>query len=142
VRYPEGTIQLNEEHDLPLLRQLAHSRFAARSQLAQDGFLDRRTAPSLGAEHIYSLTTHSGARLEEIEGRFSLSLSAEQSKMTWLPRALADATLLLNQRSGGPLNCGYRKPERRCVEPLRLLVWRRCRRLCANNSAEPLRFFT
>src|SRR5262244_3343807 len=34
------------------------------------------------------------------------------------------------------------KPERSCVAPLRLLVWRRCRRLCPNNSAGPLRLFT
>jgi hypothetical protein len=45
------------------------------------GFLDRRTVPSPGVEHIYSLTTHSAARLEEIEERFSLSLStAEQGR--------------------------------------------------------------
>ena len=98
LRYPEGAIQLNDEHDLPLLRQLAHSRFATRSQLTEflrpgctgctdecrrtfnwrikrlmdHSFLDRRTVPSLGAEHVYSLTTHSAARLEEIEERFSL----------------------------------------------------------------------
>jgi hypothetical protein len=73
VRYPEGTVELNGEHDLPLLRQLAHSRFVTRSQLAEyqslrgsdecrrsfnwrikrlmdHGFVDRRTVPALGAE--------------------------------------------------------------------------------------------
>jgi hypothetical protein len=51
----------------------------------------------------------------------------------------------LDQRSGGVLNCGQGKPgkpERSCVEPFRLLVWRRCRRLCANRSAGPFRLFT
>jgi hypothetical protein len=103
VRYPVGTIQLNGEHDLPLLRQLAHTRFATRSQLVEfqglrgsdecrrslnwrikrlidHGFVDRRTVPALGAEYIYSLTTHGAVRLEGIEERFSLSLSAERSK--------------------------------------------------------------
>lgn len=42
--------------------------------------MDRRTVPALGAEYIYSLTTHGAIRLEEIEERFSLSLSAERSK--------------------------------------------------------------
>src|SRR5512146_2810055 len=32
--------------------------------------------------------------------------------------------------------------ERSCAEPLRLLVWRKCRRLRPNNSAGPLRRFT
>src|ERR1700730_12457167 len=41
-----------------------------------------------------------------------------------------------------PLNWGKGRPECSCVEPLRLLVWRRCRRLCPNNSAGPLRLFT
>jgi hypothetical protein len=104
VRYREGTIQLNREHDLALLRQLAHSRFATRSQLVEflnlrgsdecrrsfnwrikrridHGFVDRRTVPMLGAAYIYSLTAHGAVRLEEIEERFSLSLSAERSKV-------------------------------------------------------------
>lgn len=103
MRYPEGTVELNGEHDLPLLRQLAHSRFVTRSQLAEyqslrgsdecrrsfnwrikrlmdHGFVDRRTVPALGAEYIYSLTTHGALRLEEIEERFSFSLSAERNK--------------------------------------------------------------
>ena len=28
--------------------------------------------------------------------------------------------------NGGLINCGQGKPERSCVEPFRLLVWRRC----------------
>ena len=44
------------------------------------GFVDRRTVPALGAEYIYSLTTHGALRLEEIEERFSFSLSAERNK--------------------------------------------------------------
>ena len=48
----------------------------------------------------------------------------------------------LDQRNGGLMNCGQGKPERSCVEPFRLLVWRRCRRLCLNRSAEPWRRFT
>ena len=42
--------------------------------------MNRRTVPALGAEYIYSLDTQSAAHLEEIEERFSLSVSAERSK--------------------------------------------------------------
>ena len=35
----------------------------------------------MGAAYIYSLTTHGAVRLEEVEERFSLSLSAERSKV-------------------------------------------------------------
>src|SRR6266403_1487520 len=33
MRYPEGSIQLNQSRDLPLLRQVLHSEFITRSQL-------------------------------------------------------------------------------------------------------------
>ena len=33
MRYPEGSIQLNQSRDLPLLRQILHSEFITRSQL-------------------------------------------------------------------------------------------------------------
>jgi hypothetical protein len=103
VRYPEGTIQLNREHDPPYCDNL-RTCFATRSQLVEflnlrgsdecrrsfnwrikrlidHWFVDRRTVPALGAAYIYSLTTHGAVRLEEIEERFSLSLSAERSKV-------------------------------------------------------------
>ena len=33
MRYPKGSIQLNQSRDLPLLRQMLHSEFITRSQL-------------------------------------------------------------------------------------------------------------
>ncbi len=35
MRYPKSSIQLNEARDLPLLRQILHSEFAAHSQLLE-----------------------------------------------------------------------------------------------------------
>ena len=36
--------------------------------------------PALGAEYVYALTTHGAVTLEEIEQRFSLSLSADRNQ--------------------------------------------------------------
>ena len=33
MRYPRGSIQLNQSRDLPLLRQILHSEFVTHSQL-------------------------------------------------------------------------------------------------------------
>src|SRR5712675_687135 len=38
MRYPKGSIQLNQSRDLPLLRQILHSEFVTRSQLFE--FMD------------------------------------------------------------------------------------------------------
>ncbi len=38
MRYPKGSIQLNQSRDLPLLRQILHSEFITRSQLFE--FMD------------------------------------------------------------------------------------------------------
>ena len=103
MRYPKDSLHLGREHDYPLLRQLAHSRFATRSQLfeymqlrgcsecrrsfnwrtqrlIQHDLVSRRTVPALGAEYVYALTTHGAVTLEEIEQRFSLSLSADRNQ--------------------------------------------------------------
>ena len=103
MRYPKDSLHLSREHDYPLLRQLAHSRFATRSQLfeymqlrgcsecrrsfnwrtqrlIQHDLVSRRTVPALGAEYVYALTTHGAVTLEEIEQRFSLSLSADRNQ--------------------------------------------------------------
>ena len=103
MRYPKDSLKLSREHDYPLLRQLARSRFATRSQLFQymqlDGcgecrrsfnwriqrlrdhdFIGRRTVPALGADYVYALTMHGAVRLEEMEERFSLSLSTDRNQ--------------------------------------------------------------
>ena len=103
MRYPKDSLYLSREHDYPLLRQLAHSRFARHGQLfeymqlrgssecrrsfnwrtqrlIQHDLVSRWTVPALGAEYVYALTTRGAVTLEEIEERFSLSLSADRNQ--------------------------------------------------------------
>lgn len=40
MRYPKGSIQLNQSRDLPLLRQILHSEFVTRSQLFEFSLLN------------------------------------------------------------------------------------------------------
>jgi DNA-binding HxlR family transcriptional regulator len=89
MRYPKGSIQLNEARDLPLLRQILHSEFATHSQLfefmrlehseqnrksfdwrlrrlAENGLVERR-APLAGvAEVVYSIATNGADLLQDM----------------------------------------------------------------------------
>ena len=90
--------------------------------------------------HVSDMPTHSRPRdstseLDQVHAR-TVNICVSTRPYAVVPLQTLD------QRSGGPLKCGQGKLERSCVEPLRLLAWRRCRRPCPNTSARPLRPFT
>src|SRR5664280_943004 len=55
-------------------------RHPGTQRLIQHDLVSRRTVPALGAEYVYALTTDGAVTLEEIEQRFSLSLSADRNQ--------------------------------------------------------------
>lgn len=87
MRYPRGSIQLNQSRDLPLLRQILHSEFATHSQLfefmrlnhhersrksfdwrvhrlVECGFVFRQTKPTCTGEFVYSIARSAAAVLQ------------------------------------------------------------------------------
>jgi len=66
------------------------------------------------------MTSKQEVRNYRFEDRYTRILSVLDFLMRYpFARAYAVAPLqTLNRRSGGPLSCGLRNPERSCVEPL------------------------
>jgi len=94
MRYPKGSVQLNESRDLPLLRQILHSEFVSHSQLfefaklnqfersrksfdwrvrrlVQSGLATRQTVPGCMGGFVYSVAG-SGAALLQGRGEYCL----------------------------------------------------------------------
>ena len=97
MRYITGCLNLSQERDYPLLRQLARSGFATDSQLfefmqlgrhersrrsfrwrvqrlVEHNLVGRHTAAVLGAEYVYSLTEQGTQRVEAMGEGFAVSL--------------------------------------------------------------------
>jgi len=89
MRYPKGSIQLNQSRDLPLLRQILHSEFVTRSQLlelaqlshyersrnsfhwrmrrlVERGLVLRRTLPAGTGDTVYSVASAAAALLQSM----------------------------------------------------------------------------
>lgn len=87
MRYPKGSLQLNESRDLPLLRQILHSEFVTHSQLfdfmclnycertrksfdwrlrrlVDRRLVHRQTVPGCTGEFVYSLGTGAALMLQ------------------------------------------------------------------------------
>jgi hypothetical protein len=87
MRYPKGSIQLNQSRDLPLLRQILHSEFVTHSQLFEFMHLNhyersrksfdwrlrrlvdrelvrRQTTPSCVGEFVYSVASSAAILLQ------------------------------------------------------------------------------
>jgi hypothetical protein len=94
MRYPKGSIQLNQSRDLPLLRQILHSEFVTHSQLFEfmklnhyersrksfdwrlrrlvvRGIVRRQTTPGCTGEFVYS-AANSAAVLLQSMGEYCL----------------------------------------------------------------------
>jgi Replication-relaxation len=87
MRYPKGSLQLNESRDLPLLRQVLHSEYVTHSQLFEfarlnhhersrksfdwrlrrlvhGGLVNRQTRPTCSGEFVYSIARSAATMLQ------------------------------------------------------------------------------
>jgi hypothetical protein len=95
MRYPKGSLQLNESRDIPLLRQTLRSEFVTHSQLFEfmrlnqhepsrksfdwrlrrlvgHGFLKRQTMPGCSGEFVYTVAGRTAILLQG-EGEYCLA---------------------------------------------------------------------
>src|SRR6267143_1563071 len=105
MRYPKGSIQLNESRDLPLLRQILRSEFVSHSQLLEFMRLNHHERTGFGFAKDYDAVVT--VRTEAGEQRFALEYERSPKTIKYYKDVAASLSREVHVNHVLYLTCNY-----------------------------------